>query len=252
LVGSNVKKKYPLIIKYVMKNNESILERNEKRGAIRNTIIVILVALLINYICLFPLGFIKLFVMKLIIGVIDLAFVLGNFSYFINLFFKFKPSALSLELEKLKELSSDYYYEEYRKRIYSVVEKETCPKCGKSDQVVDKIRRIQGKEDGEFFLGFGSFHGSIDTSPIKHCNSCGNEWIKKETSYSYSQDSSINDLLWKMYDFFKNGIDNNSDPLKKFSAKAIKHFIDDNENNGYIAKELSELSTRHFKKYGCS
>lgn len=59
-----------------------------------------------------------------------------------------------------------------------------CPNCRGKD-VVDKISYVNGngKVCGDFKLGFGSVNGSwnIDTEPVNHCNSCGNEWIKFKT-----------------------------------------------------------------------
>lgn len=58
----------------------------------------------------------------------------------------------------------------------------TCPKCKTQNNVVDKLSYVHGKYvviNNSWFssAGVGS-NVIIDTTPVNHCNSCGNEWVK--------------------------------------------------------------------------
>ena len=221
---------------------------------LKATIILLVVLVFLNYVLLYLAGFYE-FILALIffVGLDILAIWAYCFSLDIKLPKKKLPEWLDKQLVALERKYDSVYNSISSSQQSTVTDKnETCPRCkaGKKD-IVDKIRRVKGEVDGEFFLGFGSVEGETDTESVNHCNKCGHEWKKEETSYSDMRESAMSQILGPMYYFFNNDQDNTSDELKKFSARAIRIFIKKHED-GYRAEELKKLSERELRKYGCS
>lgn len=233
---------------------KSYLERKKRRNEIVKAIIVLFVVLFfLNYVMLYLADSYKFIFGLIFFGALDIL-AIWAFCFYLDI----KPPKRKLpDWLDNQLIILEKKYDEVYERISSSQQStatgknEICPRCkaGKKD-IVDKIRRVKGEVEGDFFLGFGSVEGETDTESVNHCNNCGHEWKKEETSYSNIRESVMSQILESMYYFFNNGEDNTSDELKKFSARAIKIFIKKHDD-GYRAEELKKLSERELRKYGC-
>ena len=116
-------------------------------------------------------------------------------------------TALIDETELIKQRCDEIASQEYKEQKENQrTHDERCPLCrAKKDQIVDKVRQVEGKGsvDGSFYLGFGNVSGSmeIDTNSVNHCNVCGHEWKKFKTKYVSKTDilrvtlKYLNDLI---------------------------------------------------------
>jgi len=234
---------------------KSYLERKERRREITNAIIILLGALVvINY---GMIGILGLF--ESLLGIISTVAMNIIMVYYFCLCLgiikplkKEIPSWLSDQLNALEKMYDGIYENIHSSQSSSATKSNnTCPKCGaESESIVNKIRQVKGEIDGDFIFGFGSVDGEIDTESVNHCNKCGNEWEKQEMSRSDAREATMSQILRPMYYFFSTDQDNNSDELKKFSAKAVKMFIKKHDD-GYKAEELKKLSEKELRKYGC-
>jgi len=79
-----------------------------------------------------------------------------------------------------------------RNREYARNSNNKCPNCGATENIVNKIQHVkgEGRVSGSFIFGTGGVYGSshVDTSEVRHCNTCGNQWKTQETDYTYKKD----------------------------------------------------------------
>lgn len=132
----------------------------------------------------------------------------------------------------------------------------TCPKC-KSTNVNNRIKRVQGKIDGEvegssfLFSGslYGSVHGELDTNEVNKCNSCQHEWKVSKSSYKWGGDL-MEDSCRTVFYFFSNINDakntkfDKNDLSEKFNSLEEKraHFLSEALNlNSWRAKEIKSV-----------
>ena len=93
-------------------------------------------------------------------------------------------------------------------RSQSEKNNSSCPKCN-STYINHRIKRIQGKIDGDIygssslFSGSlsGSLHGKIDTNEVNKCNDCQNEWKVSDYKYTYSS-RLMRDSIIRIYSYF--------------------------------------------------
>lgn len=113
-----------------------------------------------------------------------------------------EKNKLKQQFDSLKERLSSESVNNRRREEARVKELNTkCPHC-KSQNVNNRIKRIQGEISGSGsgsfsgsgFLGIGSIggsyssniHGSIDTNEVNKCNDCQNEWkVEKASHHSF-------------------------------------------------------------------
>lgn len=233
---------------------KSYLERKEKRNdVVRATIVLLAVLAFLNYLLLYRAGLYQFLLSLILISTCNIVAIWAFCSYLgIKLPKRKLPEWLNNELNLL-EKNYDAVYDNISSSLQSEVARknENCPKCTAGREgIVDKIRRVKGEVDGDFFVGFGSVRGGTDTGSVNHCNHCGNEWKKQETKNSDMREAAMDQILRPMYYFFSEDQYNNSDKLQKFNAKAIKIFIKKHQD-GYIAETLKKLSERELRKYGC-
>lgn len=161
-----------------------------------------------------------------------------------------KPEWLLSEIKELEGLFDKKYSEFSKKeREFCKTKNECCPICGNTEGNVQKIREVAGKISGDFSLGFGVVNGEVHTSEVNHCSKCGNEWKKSQMSsdiWQKSIDSMFKDMLSFLSGEKMTGM---KDPLKSFSAKALKLFLKQNGHRSFASEDLSKLSTREFRKY---
>ncbi len=98
-------------------------------------------------------------------------------------FYRFTKEYKTKKAENWTRLWEYIEAKESQLRINQYKEEEehngNCPNCGSNKSIVDKIQRVHGKVSGRFsIIGGGHVSGSIDTSGINHCNSCGHQWKK--------------------------------------------------------------------------
>lgn len=231
---------------------ESYLERKKRRTRVTGTIITFLLIFgFLNGFMVFMLRFYESSLGITLFIALN-AFIIWLFCFFMG--FKTPsrklPEWLNKEIEDLEKKYREIFERVSREQRLSVNHSnENCPNCRKKN-IVNKIKRVSGEVGGSFSLGFGSVNGEIDTNPVNHCNDCGYEWKKDEIDYSGQRDMSMNEMLRPIYNFFNKSEDNNSDYLKKFSAKALKIFIK-KHGDGFYAEQLVNLSERDLRKYGC-
>ena len=132
--------------------------------------------------------------------------------------------------------SSEYRDQKEAKESHDGV----CPKCrARKEDIVDKIRQVQGKGSvgGSFNLGFGSVSGSmsIDTDEVNHCNKCGNEWKKMKTKYVSASDI-VRVTLNYLGDIFD---DPDHNKKLKWKLEAIEVF------NDCYAESIMVLKSNH-------
>jgi hypothetical protein len=228
---------------------KNYLKRKKRRqGIIRSTIFLLIVLILLNYVWLYLAGFYEACSALVLLNVPVALMYLSSLG--VKFPRKRNPDWLDKErllLEKKYRLAYDSISE--RKEKSAKLTNSHCPKCRKSN-VIDKIRRVKGDISGNFKLGFGSVSGKIDTNSVNTCSSCGHEWIKEEIDISETTSRAISEILSPIYDFFIEGKDNDFDELKNLRAKSVKRFID-RYNYQYKAKELSKLTIKDLRKYGC-
>lgn len=233
---------------------KSYLERREKRNEIvKATIILLIVLVFLNYVMLYRAGLYEFILSIIFISACDILAIWAFCSYLeIKLPKRKLPEWLNGQLNELeKNYDAVYNSISSSQQSKDTSKNENCPKCKAGiEGIVDKIRRVKGEVDGGFFLGFGSVSGETDTGSVNHCNNCGHEWKKEETKSSDIREFAMDQILGPMYYFFSNHQYNNSDELKRCSAKAIKIFIKKHQD-GYIAEVLKKLSERELRKYGC-
>jgi hypothetical protein len=89
-------------------------------------------------------------------------------------------------------------------RKYKSKQNDICPNC-KSKNVIDSIKRTQGKIRGSGNLFGAEINGDIDTNEIRKCNDCGNEWKTYDYDYKSKRDS-LHDKLcvvaWQLEDYY--------------------------------------------------
>lgn len=89
-------------------------------------------------------------------------------------------------------------------RKYKNKQNDICPNC-KSKNVIDSIKRMQGKirGSGDFFSS--SMSGKIDTNEIRKCTDCGNEWKTYDYDYKSKRDAledKLNAVAWQLEDYY--------------------------------------------------
>jgi hypothetical protein len=99
-----------------------------------------------------------------------------------------------------------------------------CPNCRikkDTNNIVNKIARVQGsgRVGGNLFGVSGSV--SVDTHTVNHCNNCGNEWEKFETK-SISQ----TDILRVCLNYLGNILGDPKEKNFQWKMEAIKVFDD--------------------------
>jgi len=84
-------------------------------------------------------------------------------------------------LKRCDKIAMSEYREEKEAEIFH---NTTCPSCRKNDNVVDKIRNVEGVANAvKEFWGTDVINVKILTQEVNHCNYCGHEWKKFKTRY---------------------------------------------------------------------
>ena len=183
---------------------------------------------------------------------------------------KFRIKTISEMTDSEKEILRQEYSkfkEEFYKRVnesYKLIRQEVdksnscCSKC-KSNNVNNRIKRIEGQINGSSSgygsssLFGGSFHtsgsisGKIDTEPVNKCNDCQHEW--KVVQYYSPRMSTLEDVSDSIYSGLRTLSDAYKDPKfdpndlsEKFSSaeEKKKHAIS-NIKNDYWVENLSKM-----------
>lgn len=141
-------------------------------------------------------------------------------------------------LEKCDTIASKEYAEQKDARDSH---DSLCPNCRKrkdNNNIVNKIRQVQGKGNvsGSFSLGFGSVSGhmEVDTKAVNHCNNCGNEWEKFKVKYV-----SKSDIVRVALNYLGSILENPEEKKYSWKVEAIQVF------NDCYAETIAHLRGEH-------
>lgn len=172
------------------------------------------------------------------------------------------PILAEKRLQVLKQQFSDIdkYFDEKASQKNSEARKRCektnsiCPKCS-SKNVNHRVKRVQGKVDGNIhgssflFSGSlsGSLHGEMDTNEVNKCNDCQNEWKIDDYKYTHSCDL-MEESISRVYHYFywidrskKVEFDKNNLSEKFSSYEEKRKFeMDKALNDSWLIREIKE------------
>ncbi len=165
---------------------------------------------------------------------------------------------LKVEYEQLTKVYESIKEEKSKIRRNREEKDKVCPHCGEKNDIIQNIKRIQGKIDGEgsgsSILGCGSWsaslHGKLDTNEIWHCNKCSNEWKISEIKYDDSE-KAMDGLFWYFYYYYSQlkDIDNitfdENDLTEKHTSLKEKVQAEKDRINTAYFKPDSEIRKYH-------
>lgn len=147
---------------------------------------------------------------------------------------------------------------------YSRNRNAECPKCG-SNEVNDRIKRIQGEGEssfsGSFMFGCGSISGSgsssIDTNEVNKCNKCEHEWKKHDYEWESERDM-FEDMVFYPNFYYRKWLEKDDEPKEhKASWRKTKKEEDDDAEKfiteandrllGYCKEVIRSYAVEEFK-----
>lgn len=103
---------------------------------------------------------------------------------------KEQKALIKKEIELIEDLAEKEAFRlTNNSREYAKNSNNICSHCRATEEnIVNKIQHVkgEGKASGSFMFGTGSIYGDshVDTSEVRHCNKCGNQWKIQETRYT--------------------------------------------------------------------